>query len=294
MQATNGVTSTIGRIMVKELFPRALQLQEGEVLIRNSFSPCESRHLRLVDHRTRKLASSSPVTEIGKQLDLLGGEEGCGAIVKCGGGVNVSRLGERVAYLRPSSHSTHTGAFASLTIVNALEAFVVPKDISDSVAASTLKDGLVLSLLFQGYLGKTDFAPKWMEKNQSKHLESESLTKFLAFSNLAREHKTLLSDVLCDDITLRLCGGSLLRDDVDIVLNLLLDGASSLGSSQTDEKLLLENAVASVWESVRQKHMSPVISKTLSLGDCGKVQEYLVADAQPLASRSKVLLNCQE
>lgn len=101
-----------------------VQLKPTEVLIRNSFAG-----LNFIDTYFRSGLYQK------EKLPYIAGDEGSGAIIKCGEGVDKARLGTRVAYFRSQ------GSYSSFVVANAADAFVIPDGLADDVAAAALLQG---------------------------------------------------------------------------------------------------------------------------------------------------------
>lgn len=100
-----------------------VKLQPDQVLIRNSFAG-----LNFIDTYYRSGLYPKP-------LPYVAGDEGCGAIVKCGDAVDKSRLSTRVAYFRSQ------GSYSSFVIAQAADVFPVPDSVADDTAAAVMLQG---------------------------------------------------------------------------------------------------------------------------------------------------------
>ncbi|KAG5512386.1 hypothetical protein GH5_08236 [Leishmania sp. Ghana 2012 LV757] len=113
--------------------PDAMQLEEGQVLVRNAYAG-----VNFIDTYFMRGLYKKPT------MPYVVGEEGAGSVVKVGPGVPEMLLGKRVAYFGGVGCS---GSYAAFTVIQASELREVPDGVTEAEAAALMCQGLTAHYL---------------------------------------------------------------------------------------------------------------------------------------------------
>ncbi|GET85560.1 quinone oxidoreductase, putative [Leishmania tarentolae] len=113
--------------------PDVAPLQEGQVLVRNSYAGVNFIDTYYLSGLYKKAS-----------MPYVVGEEGAGAVVKVGAGVPATMLGKRVAYFGGEGC---TGSYAAFTVVPVSALHEVPDGVTDAEAAAVVCQGLTAHYL---------------------------------------------------------------------------------------------------------------------------------------------------
>lgn len=113
-----------------------VDLSPNELLVRTSFAG-----VNFIDTYYR-----TGLYNNGKGFPYIPGDEGCGAVVKCGAQLDAQQwLNKRVAFCKVAPAAS--GSYSSFTVVRADDAYDVPDSVPDDVACAAMLQGLTAHYL---------------------------------------------------------------------------------------------------------------------------------------------------